>query len=56
MTDLNEALPIKEILTAAGPFIKTIVDTFVTLKLGNLKKRFNLDYKKHHIPKRKLYH
>lgn len=50
MIDANETLPVKEILTAAGPFIKAVVDTYVTPKLENLKKRFSLDYKKYHVP------
>ena len=50
MIEANETLPVKEILTAAGPFIKSVVDTFVTPKLENLKKRFLLDYNKYHVP------
>lgn len=50
MIETNDTLPVKEILTAAGPFIKAIVDTYVTPKLENLKKRFTLDYNKYHVP------
>ena len=50
MTETTDSLPIKEILTGAAPFIKAIVDTYVTPKLENLKKRFTLDYKKYHVP------
>lgn len=50
MIETNDSLPVKEILTAAGPFIKSIVNTFVTPKLENLKKRFTLDYNKYHVP------
>lgn len=50
MIESNESLPVKEILTAAGPFIKAVVETYVTPKLENLKKRFTLDYKKYHVP------
>jgi hypothetical protein len=50
MTEVNESLPVKEMLAVAGPFIKAIVDTYVTPKLENLKKRFSLDYKKYHVP------
>ncbi len=50
MTEPNDSLPVKEILTAAGPFIKSIVDNYVTPKLENLKKRFSLDYNKYHVP------
>ena len=50
MIETNDSLPVKEILTAAGPFIKSIVDTYVTPKLENLKKRFSLDYNKYHVP------
>lgn len=42
MTEINDSLPVKEILTAAGPFIKTIVDTFITPRLEKLKKDFPL--------------
>jgi len=50
MIETNDTLPVKEILTAAGPFIKAVVDTYVTPKLENLKKRFTLDYNKYHVP------
>lgn len=50
MIEANDTLPVKEILTAAGPFIKAVVDTYVTPKLENLKKRFTLDYNKYHVP------
>lgn len=50
MAETSDSLPIKEILSAAGPFIKAIVETYVTPKLENLKKRFSLDYKKYHVP------
>jgi hypothetical protein len=50
MIEPNDTLPVKEILTAAGPFIKAVVDTYVTPKLENLKKRFSLDYNKYHVP------
>lgn len=46
----TDALPIKELLTAASPLIKAVVDTYVTPKLENIKKRFSTDYKKYHIP------
>jgi|GEM_PF-5128081 len=46
----EEIFPFKETLTAAAPFIKSIVDTFVTPKLETLRKRFNLDKKKYYIP------
>ena len=49
MTETNESLPVKEILIAASPFIKAVVDTYVTPKLEILKKRFSLDYKKYHV-------
>ena len=44
MTESTDSLPIKEIITVASPFIKAIVDSFVTPKLENLKKRFSQDY------------
>lgn len=50
MIETTDSLPVKEILTAAGPFIKVILDTYVTPKLENLKKRFSLDYHKYHVP------
>lgn len=50
MTEPTDSLPIKEILTVASPFIKAIVDSFVTPKLENLKKRFSQDYNKYHVP------
>ena len=50
MTEANEVLQLKEVLAIASPFIKSIVDTFITPKLSKLKSRFNLDYKKYHIP------
>lgn len=50
MTETTDSLPIKEILTGAAPFIKSVVDTFVTPKLESLKRRFTLDYKKYHVP------
>ncbi|MDI9313000.1 MAG: NACHT domain-containing protein [Limnohabitans sp.] len=50
MIETNDTLPVKEILTAAGPFIKAVVDTYLTPKLENLKKRFTLDYNKYHVP------
>lgn len=49
MTENSDSLPIKEILTGAAPFIKAIVDTFVTPKLKKLKERFKLDYNKYHV-------
>lgn len=50
MIETNDSLPVKEILTAAGPFIKSVIDTYVTPKLENLKKRFSQDYNKYHVP------
>lgn len=50
MTDANEALAIKDIITAASPLIKSLVDAFVTPKLENFKRRFNIDRKKYYIP------
>ncbi|MBL7839546.1 MAG: NACHT domain-containing protein [Cyclobacteriaceae bacterium] len=50
MTEANESFPVKEILTVAGPFIKAVVDTYVTPKLESLKRRFKLDYNKYHVP------
>ena len=50
MIETNDSLPVKEILTAAGPFIKSVVDTYVTPKLESLKRRFTLDYQKYHVP------
>ena len=50
MIETNESLPVREILTTAGPFIKAVVDTYVTPKLEKLKKRFILDYQKYHVP------
>ena len=50
MIETNDTLPVKEILTAAGPFIKAVVDTYVTPKLEKLKKRFTLDYNNYHVP------
>jgi len=50
MTDTTDSLPVKEILAGAAPFIKSIVDTFVTPKLERLKSRFAKDYKKFHVP------
>ena len=43
MAEINDSIPIKEILTAAGPLIKAMVDTYVVPKLEILKKRFSLD-------------
>src|ERR1044072_3428994 len=50
MAEINDSIPIKEILTAAGPLIKAMVDTYVVPKLEILKKRFSLDYNKHYVP------
>ncbi len=50
MTEINDTLPVKEILAAAGPFIKVVLDTYLTPKLENLKKRFSLDYNKYYVP------
>lgn len=50
MSEINETFPLKEILTAAGPLIKSVIDTFVTPKLEKLKKRFTSDYKKYYVP------
>lgn len=49
MTEQVTDLPVKEMLTMASPFIKSIVDTFVTPKLEKLKARFGHDYKKYHV-------
>ncbi|MBO9703708.1 MAG: NACHT domain-containing protein, partial [Sporocytophaga sp.] len=50
MIETNESLPVKEMLAVASPFIKAVVDTYVTPRLENLKKRFTLDYNKYHVP------
>ncbi|MFT3823684.1 MAG: NACHT domain-containing protein [Chitinophagaceae bacterium] len=50
MTEISDSLPTKEILTAVNPFIKSIVDIFVTPKLESLKKRFALDRAKNYVP------
>ncbi len=50
MIESNESLPVKEILATAGPFIKSVVDVYVTPKLENLKKRLTLDYNKYFVP------
>lgn len=49
MNEANDTLPVKEIVTAAGPFIKAVVDTYITPKLENLKRRLTLDYNKYHV-------
>jgi hypothetical protein len=50
MSELNEILSVKEILSTAGPLIKAVIDTFVTPKLEKLKNRVNIDYKKYYVP------
>ena len=50
MSEINETMPIKEILTVASPLIKSVIDTFITPKLISLKKRVSLDYKKYYVP------
>lgn len=50
MTEGIDVNQIKDVVSIASPFIKSMVDTFVTPKLLSLKNRFNLDYKKYHVP------
>ena len=46
----DSSLPLKEILVAAAPAIKSIVDVYVTPNLEKFKSRFSADYQKHHVP------
>lgn len=50
MADISDPNLLKEVMITVSPVIKSLVDTFVTPNLLSLKKRFNLDYKKYHIP------
>lgn len=50
MIETPDSVPVKEMLVVAAPFIKSVVDTYITPKLESLKERFSLDYNKYHIP------
>ena len=50
MTNTEEAVQIKDLLTLASPLIKTLVENVVTPKLIKFKERFNLEKNKYYIP------
>lgn len=50
MTDLNDSIAVKDMITAASPLIKTVVETFVTPKLIEFRKKFDKIDEKYFIP------
>ena len=50
MTEMNDTIAIKDMLSAASPFIKTLVDTFVTPKLTAFRDKFKAEKNIKYIP------
>lgn len=51
MTELNDSIAVKDMITAASPLIKALVDTFVKPKLESFRNRFaSVDINKTYIP------
>lgn len=50
MIESGDQISVKEILTIASPYIKSVIDTYVKPKIEKLKNRFSLDYNKYHVP------
>ncbi len=50
MIDANDGLVVKNLLAAASPLIKSVVDAFVAPKLKSLRDRLSIDSRKHFVP------
>lgn len=51
MTELNDSIAVKDMISAASPIIKTLVETFVKPKLESFRKKItNVDLNKTYIP------
>lgn len=50
MTDLNDSIAVKDMISIASPLIKTVVETFVTPKLIKFRKRFDKIDEKYFVP------
>jgi len=50
MIDVNDSIAVKDMITAASPLIKTVVETFVTPKLQEFKKKYEKVDEKFFIP------
>jgi hypothetical protein len=50
MIDLNDSIAVKDMISAASPLIKTLVETFVAPKLIEFRKKFDKVDEKYFIP------
>ena len=50
MIDINDTVAVKDMISAASPLIKSVVDTFVTPKLVEFKKKFDKIDDKYFVP------
>jgi hypothetical protein len=47
---MSDDSALKDVIALSAPFIKSVVDTFVTPKLEQVKKRLSTGSKKHSVP------